>query len=183
LQFSVAEYFLDAGTVPVRNSRNNTNPACLGSGEQIQCRFSNRTWFTNSSRPIRVPSSDRFIPGRRRSKRLKKNSRSGCGRRGIRHRRFDGRFTITPAIGSSPAKARATNRTRALGCSHDIRKPQHHGGIQSKPERHAGPNPCHRHAAFPPRESERGLCRDLVESVKTGSLRMPHEYWACGGAT
>ena len=57
---------------------------------------------------------------------------------------------------------------RLAGLSHQ--QASGHGRIQGKPQRHAGPDQCHRHdAALPKFGSD--LCRDLRESVKTGSLR------------
>jgi hypothetical protein len=81
-----------------------------------------------------------LIPSRRRSKRLKKNSRSGCGRRGIRHLRRDGRFAITPRTGSNQAQARATIGGGGPDRSRDVDAPRHDGNVKTKPQRNAGPN-------------------------------------------
>jgi hypothetical protein len=88
----------------------------------------------------------------------------------MRHLRFDGRFAITPAMDSNQPQARATRVGGDLDRSCHIDAPRDERHVQAEPQSNADPNIGHRHDAHS-REFERGMCIDLAESGKPGSLR------------
>src|SRR6266536_3731131 len=95
---------------------------------------------------------------------------SGCGRRGIRRRRVDGRVAMKPCTALYQAEMFAI---RSGADSHRMRRddaPKSNCRVQAKPKRYAGPNKSHRHARAPAKIGALILL-DLRESGKPGRLR------------